>query len=283
MSRIEVSHLTKKFGSFTALDDVSVNFEEHKIYGLLGRNGAGKSTLINVISNRMFPTSGEVKIDGEISTENDKALSKIYCMSDRNLYNDEMKIKNVFKITKQYYPEFDMDYACKLADKFQLDVNKKIKTLSTGYNSIYKMITAISANASVVFFDEPVLGLDANHREMFYKELIEKYSDGNSTYVISTHIIEEISKILEHIVVIKNGKIIMDDETENIMTQGYSVSGTISMVDSYCSGKRLLGEDVLGGLKTAYILENADKYAGDNSGLEFSKLDLQKLFIHLTD
>ena len=88
MSKIELKNVTKQFGTLTALDDVSVTFEENKIYGLLGRNGAGKSTLLNLISNRLFTTSGEITVDGEPTVENDIALSKIYCMSDRDLYPD---------------------------------------------------------------------------------------------------------------------------------------------------------------------------------------------------
>lgn len=83
MKGIELKNLTKNYGKNCALDNVSVKFDSGKIYGLLGRNGAGKSTMLNLISNRIFPTSGEILIDGEPSIENDRALSKVYCMSEK--------------------------------------------------------------------------------------------------------------------------------------------------------------------------------------------------------
>lgn len=282
MSKIELKNVTKQFGKVTALDNVSVTFEENKIYGLLGRNGAGKSTLLNLISNRLYPTSGEILLDGENVTENDGALSKIYCMSDRDLYQDSCKVKEVFKTTAFYYDGFDMDYAMRLSQLYGLNTNKKIKSLSTGYRSIYKLITALSANAPVVFFDEPILGLDANHRELFYKELIQKYTEKPSTYIISTHLIEEAADIIEKVVILKEGKMIVDEDTESLLSKGYAVSGAAQAVDDFCKDKQILGEDILGGLKTAYITGQCDK-SQVSDYLEISKLDLQKLFVKLTN
>ena len=97
-------------------------------------------------------------------------------MGEKNFYPDNMKIKEIFRWTKEFYPEFDTEYAMKLAEVFDLNLNKNVKSLSTGYNSIYKVIIALSVNTPYVLLDEPVLGLDANHRDLFYKLLIEKYS-----------------------------------------------------------------------------------------------------------
>mgnify|MGYP000069149780 FL=1 len=282
MSTIQLTNVTKEFGTMKALDNVSITFEENKIYGLLGRNGAGKSTLLNIISNRLFVTAGEVTIDGVKTEENDMALSKIFCMSDKNLYPDSMKIKDIFKLTSTYYPNFDFNYAEKLAGLYTLNTNKKIKNLSTGYTSIYKIIIALSCNAPIVFFDEPVLGLDANHRDIFYKQLIDKYSESPSTYIISTHLIEEAADIIEKVVILKEGKLIMNEDTETVLAMGYSISGSTSAVNEYCADKDVLGEDVLGGLKTAYIKGKCNA-AEVPSHLEVAKLDLQKLFIQLTN
>lgn len=282
MSTIQLTNVTKDFGTMRALDNVTITFEENKIYGLLGRNGAGKSTLLNIISNRLFPTAGGITIDGVHTQENDLALSKIYCMSDKNLYPDTMKVKEVFALTKTYYPNFDFAYAEKLALDFSLNVNKKLKNLSTGYLSIYKIIIALACNAPIVFFDEPVLGLDAHHRELFYKNLIDKYSQNPSTYIISTHLIEEASDIIEKVVILKEGKLIMNEDTETVLSKGYAVSGSVSAVDAYCAGRNILGVDTLGGLKTAYVMGKCNK-TEIPSQLEVSKLDLQKLFIQLTN
>lgn len=282
MNGIEVKNTSKNFGNVQALKDVSVRFEENKIYGLLGRNGAGKSTLLNIITGRIFANEGDVLVDGEKALENDLQLQKIYMMSEKNYYPEGMKIRDVFKWTKEFYPDFDEAYADSLAEKFELNTKKKVKALSTGYSSIFKLITALATNARYILLDEPVLGLDANHRDMFYKILIEKFSENPSTVIISTHLIEEAAGVIDHVVIIKEGRIIKDESREELMSKGYTASGTASAVDSFIAGKNVLGTDSLGGLKTAYVLETLDRNSIP-AGIEISKMDLQRLFIQLTN
>lgn len=279
---IEIRKISKSYGNIFALDQVSFTFEEDKIYGLLGRNGAGKTTLLNIITNRIFPDTGEVLIDGIPVKENDDALKKVYMMSENNFYPAGMKIKEIYRWTKEFYPDFDTEYANKLADMFELSLNKTVKSLSTGYNSIFKIIIALSVNTPYVFLDEPVLGLDANHRDMFYRLLLEKYSESPSTYVLSTHLIEEVSNVIEHIIILKKGKIIKDESREDLMSYGYAVSGKVSLVDEFIIDKNVIGIDSIGGLKSAYIMGQVPK-GNLPEGLEISKMDLQKLFIKLTD
>ena len=168
MSIIEIKNITKKYLNVIAVDNLSITIEENKIYGLLGRNGAGKSTLLNMITNKIFPTSGEIFIDNDSVIDNDRAISKIYCMTEKNLYPEGMKIKDTFKWSKEFYQKFNMEYAKGLALKFNLNLNKRVKELSTGYSSIFKVIIALSCNAPIILLDEPVLGLDANHRDFLY-------------------------------------------------------------------------------------------------------------------
>lgn len=279
---IEVKNVSKSFGSTCALDQISLTFEENKIYGLLGRNGAGKTTLLNIITNRIFADSGDVLVDGVSVKEKDTALSKIYMMSEKNYYPKNMKIKDVFKWTKVFYPSFDVEYANKLAETFELKTDKKVKSLSTGYTSIFKVIIALSVNIPYVLLDEPVLGLDANHRDIFYKLLLEKYSNNPSTYLISTHLIEEVSNVIEDVIIIKKGRLIRNESTEELMSCGYTVSGMASMVDEFIIGKDVIGIDSIGGLKSAYVIGKLDK-SSVPKGLEITKMDLQKLFVQLTN
>ena len=281
MSRIEIKNLSKNYGKVCALDNVSVTFEEGKIYGLLGRNGAGKSTMLNCITGFIFPNSGSITLDGKNVIENDKALSKIYKTSEKTYYPDTMKVKELFKTTKSFYPDFDMDYALDISKQFGLDVTKKVKGLSTGFTSILKQVIALSVNTPFVFFDEPVLGLDANNRDLFYRLLIEKFSEKPFCAVISTHLIEEVSTIVENVIIVKNGKIIRNTTCEELLQQGYTVSGSAAAIDEYIKGKNVIGTDSLGGLKTAYIIGKAEKEVPN--GLEITRLDLQKLFVKLTN
>ncbi len=279
---IEIKNISKNFGNTCALDGVSINFEENRIYGLLGRNGAGKTTLLNIITNRIFADKGEVLVDNMSSKENGQALRKIYMMGEKNFYPENMKIKEIFRWTKEFYPSFDTEYANKLANIFELNLNKNVKSLSTGYNSIFKVIIALSVNTPYVLLDEPVLGLDANHRDIFYKLLIERYSNYPATYVISTHLIEEVSNVIEDVVIIKKGRIIKNESREELMSVGYTVSGMAGIVDEYVKGKEVIGADSVGGLKSAYIMGKVNRNEVPE-GLEITRMDLQKLFVQLTN
>ena len=276
---IEGKGLTMRFGNNTALDGVDVCFGDNKIYGLLGRNGAGKSTLLSVVTNRLLPTAGEVFIDGEPARENDRVLGRVYYMGEKTLLPDTATVAQLFRWTGDFYPGFDGEYAGQLADTFGLPEKKKLKNLSTGYLTIAKLIAALASNAPYTLFDEPVLGLDANHREVFYRQLIESSSRQPRTILISTHLIEEVADIIEQVVIIKAGKILLDRPAEEVKRMGYTVSGRAEAVDAYCTGRDVLSVDTLGGLKTACILGKAE----EAPGLDVSGLDMQKLFIRLTN
>ena len=280
MSTIEIKNLTKRFGSVQALQNVTLTFESGQIYGLLGRNGAGKTTLLNLITNKLFPDEGHVLVDGEPVQENDNALSKIYCMGEKNLFPTEMRISHAIYWTARFYQDFDLDYANHLAKLFGLDTRKKVGSLSTGYSSIFKIVLALASNAPILLLDEPVLGLDANHRDLFYRELIESYSKNPRTIVLSTHLIEEASTLIEQVAILKEGRLLMQESTQSLMSRGYCVSGPAGTVDAFVAGKQIIGTDRLGGLKSAYLFGQPPEQA---PGLEFSWLDLQRLFIQLTN
>ncbi len=279
---IVIENVSKRFGPVQALDGVSLCFEEHKIYGLLGRNGAGKSTLLNIVSNRLFPDAGSVTIDGEPARENDRAQSKLYLMSEQTCYPEAMRVKEAFRWTKNFYPAFDGEFAQKLANSFELNVNAKIKGLSTGYLSIFKLVTALSVNVPYLLLDEPVLGLDANHRELFYKVLLAKYGEKPFTAVLSTHLIEEAAGFIEDVAIIKQGRVLRACSREELTAGYYTVSGNAQAVEEYLKDKKVLAIDAIGGLRSAHI-EGKPQKENAPAGLEFSRMDLQKLFIQLTN
>ncbi|HIQ85946.1 MAG TPA: ABC transporter ATP-binding protein [Candidatus Scatomorpha gallistercoris] len=275
---IELKGVTKRYGTTTALDNVSVKFGGGIVYGLLGANGAGKTTMMNIITNRIWADEGEITIDGESAPGNDRALGKVYMMAEANLFPDSMKVDGALKLTKSYYPTFDMDYAMSVAEKFALPTKKKVKALSTGYASIFRLTLALSVNCPYVIFDEPVLGLDAQHRDLFYRLLMEKCAEGEQTVILSTHLIQEAAKLIGHAVIIKNGRILRDADADELSGAAYQVSGPAAAVDNYLRGRHVLSVNSLGGLKTACVEGAPD---GAPEGLEISGMDLQDYFIGL--
>ncbi len=282
MNAIQVKNISKKYHQLTALDHVSLTFEFGKIYGFLGRNGAGKSTLINIIANRIFADEGEILIDNLSAKENMQVHEKIFCMSEADLYDTSLKIKDHFKWINRFYNSFDLNKALEISEKFNLDTSKRFKALSKGYQSIFKLTVALSLNVPYVIFDEPVLGLDANHRELFYNLLLKEYENNERTIIIATHLIEEIANLIEEVVFIDQGKILLQESVENLLETGYSISGLSSEVDAYCSDKTVIGYDELGALKIAYLFGPKTPLP-PNSNLRFSTMNLQKLFVKITE
>lgn len=277
---IEIKNITKDFGDTRALDQVTLTLGNGRIYGLLGNNGAGKTTLLSILTGRQYPTEGTITIDGEPIANNDKALGKIFLVAEQNMFPEDMKVKMAFDTAELFYPDFDREYAEKLAQKFGLNTKKKIKALSTGYSSIFRLILGLSVNTPYLIFDEPVLGLDAQHRDMFYRILLEKYAERPCTIIISTHLIAEAADLIEHAVIIRNGRILKDSPREELTANAYSVSGPAGLVDKYIEGRHVLSANVLGGLKTACVQGRRDTLP---EGLEASALNLQDYFISLME
>ena len=276
---IELKSVSKSFGGVSALSDVSLKFGGGKIYGLLGANGAGKTTMLNIITNRLYADSGEVLIDGERAPGRDRALGKVYMMAEQNLFPDSMKVKAAISVTADFIPGFDTELALELGKKFGLPLNKKVKALSTGYASILRIVLALSAGTPYVIFDEPVLGLDAQHRDMFYRLLMEHCGGGEQTVIISTHLIQEAAPLIEHAVIIKDGEIIRNAPAEELKGAAHTVTGPAGLVDGYTAGRRVLSATSIGGLKTACVEGEPD--ARVPAGMEVSPMGLQDYFISL--
>lgn len=280
MSRIDVQWVGKSFGPVRALDQISFSIQKNRITGLLGRNGAGKSTLLRIMAGWAFADQGTVAVDGQQVRPGENP--NLYLMSELDLYPDGMKPAEAFRLAKRLYAGFDPEYAKMLSEKFQLPLKTNINRLSTGYRSVFKIIMALSVNTPAVLFDEPVLGLDANHRELFYRELLEKYAEHPFTAVVSTHLIDEVAGMMEDVVLLRRGRLLYSGSREELLDQGYTVSGKASLVDQYREGHPWIGEERLGGLKAAYFWgEPAPVEVPE--GLELSSLDLQKLFVRLTE
>ncbi|MBN1191191.1 MAG: ABC transporter ATP-binding protein [Dehalococcoidales bacterium] len=285
MSMIEIKNVSKQFGKTEALKGVTLTFEPEKIYGLLGRNGAGKTTLLNIITNKIFASAGEVMVDGETAVENDRAQAKIFYMTEKNVHPWGMTVREGFRWAHELNPAFNEKYAYALARKFDLDTGKKIKSLSSGYNSVFRLVLTLAYCSPVLILDEPVLGLDAAHRDLFYRELIAYYSEHPRTIVIATHLIDEVAEVLEQVIILKNGQIILDEPVESVLQLAYSVSGEEASVDSFTRGKKVIREESIGRFKTATIFQKRD--SGDRSrlqelGLEATSARLQEVFISLT-
>ena len=281
---IEVSGLTKSFKTVTAVDDVTFSLEENTICGLLGRNGAGKTTLMQLLTGQEFADRGEIRVFGQSPVENASVLQRLSFIKESQRYPEDFAPKHVFRSAPWFFPNWDADFAERLIDDFRVPLARRIKKLSRGQLSSIGVIVGLASRSPITFFDEPYLGLDAVARQIFYDRLLEDYGEHPRTVVLSTHLIDEVSNLLEHVLVIDEGSIIVDQDAESLRGSATTVVGTRTAVDAFVEGRDVLHRDHLGGLASVTIgrLDATERREAAEAGLELSPVSLQQLIVQKT-
>ncbi|SFS67769.1 ABC transporter ATP-binding protein [Paenibacillus sp. BC26] len=282
---IEAKHLTKVFGNYKAIDDISFEIEENKIYGLLGRNGAGKTTIMHMITAQLFKTSGELLVFGEDPYENNRVLRQICFIKESQKYPDNFKVVDVLETAALFFPQWDSAYARELVAEFKLPLKRRVKKLSRGMLSAVGIIVGLASRAPITIFDEPYLGLDAVARTIFYDRLMEDYALHPRTVILSTHLIDEVSRLLEHIIVINEGKLLLNEEADSLRGRAYTVTGPIAKIESYTANKKIIHSEGMGGYRSATIygsLVASDQKTAEALGLDISTVTIQQLIVYLT-
>ena len=217
---IEVKHVTKKYGNFTAVDDINFTIKDDEIVGFLGPNGAGKSTTMNMITGYIEPTSGKIIVnDYDISKDPKKVKRQIgYMPESTPLYNDLTVREFVnymadLKYVKRKEKKEKVDKVLK--DVGLTDVQKKlIRNLSRGYKQRVSMAGALIGDPKVLILDEPTVGLDPKQITEI-RDLIRKLGK-NHTVILSSHILSEVSQICEKVIIINKGKVLAVDTPSNL-------------------------------------------------------------------
>lgn len=281
---IEATGVTRRFGSLRAVDDVTFSIEEGAICGLLGRNGAGKTTLMQLLTGQDFVSGGSISVFGQSPVENASVLQNVCFIKESQKYPEDFKVKHVLKSAPWFFQNWNADLAGQLVEEFRLPQGRKIKKLSRGQLSSVGVIVGLASRAPLTIFDEPYLGLDAVARQLFYDRLLADYALHPRTVVLSTHLIDEVSNLLEHVLVIDNGRIIIDDSADNLRGSATAVVGTKAAVDEFARNRQVLHRDNIGGISSATIgtLSDDDRKAAAAAGLELSAVSLQQLIIRKT-
>ena len=282
---VEARNLTKRYRDVLALDDVSIRLSADRIYGLLGRNGAGKTTLMSVLTAQAFATSGEALVFGEEAYENDKVLSRVCFIRESQKYPDDFTAFHAFKAARLLFGNWDQAFAERLIGDFGLPVKRRIKRLSRGQLSAVGVIIGLASRAELTFFDEPYLGLDAVARQLFYDRLLEDFTHSPRTVVLSSHLIDEVANLLDHVIVIDAGRILIDAEADALRGSAATVVGPAQKVDAFLAGMNVLHREVLGTLASVTVderLSAAQRADAAMLGLEVAPVSLQQLVIRKT-
>lgn len=282
---IEVQNLTKRYKDKRALDNVSLTLEAGAIYGLLGRNGAGKTTLMSILTAQNFASSGDVRVFGEQPYENARVLDRICFVRESQKYPDDAYPRHAFKAASLFFRNWNQELADELIEQFQLPMKQTIKKLSRGQLSAVGVIIGLASRAELTFFDEPYLGLDAVARQIFYDRLLEDYAEHPRTIILSSHLIDEVSNLIEKVIVIDNGRILLEEDTDAVRDRAVTVVGDADKVDAWATGREVLHRESLGRVASITVLGHvsaAERAEISVSGLDLAPVSLQQLIVRLT-
>lgn len=218
---LECKDLTKRYGSKTALDQISFSLMPGKIIGLLGPNGSGKTTLIKLLNGLLVPTEGHIFIAG--LTPGVETKKFVSYLPERTYLNSWMKVCDIIDYFQDFYEDFDKVRAYDMLKRLNINPSDRLRTMSKGTKEKVQLILVMSRRARLYCLDEPIAGVDPAARDYILSTIIQNY-DENATIIISTHLISDVENILDDVVFIQNGHIRMVDSVENIrFNQGKSV------------------------------------------------------------
>ncbi|WP_448631069.1 ATP-binding cassette domain-containing protein [Cellulomonas soli] len=277
--------LTVRYGSTTALHDVDVEVREGTLTGLLGRNGSGKTTLLSVAAAFRRPDAGQVLVDGEDPWENERIAPHVHLVRESGDVLATERLSASLAMVADGHPDFSHELAGTLLDQFELDVRRRPDKLSRGKRSAFGIVLGLASRARLTLLDEVHLGLDAPSRYAFYDALLTDYVEHPRTIVLSSHLISEIDRLLEDVVVLDHGRVLVSEDAERLRSHGLSVTGPAQAVEAFVAGRTVLGRQQLGGTLQVTVLgalDDAETRAAAVAGLELGPVPLQDLFVHLT-
>ncbi|KFU75767.1 ABC-2 type transport system ATP-binding protein [Amycolatopsis lurida] len=282
---ISTTGLTRRYGDHLALGDVSVDIEEGKITGLLGRNGAGKSTFLRIVTAQEFASAGSVRVFGENPVENERVLKRLVLVREDQQFPD-FKVRHALSAASWFYPNWDSELADTLLRDFDLPTKRPIKKLSRGMRSALSITIGLAARAELTLLDEPYAGLDAVARQLFYDRLLDDYSTHPRTILLSTHLIDEVADLLEHVVMIDKGRVVLDAAADELRGSAVTVSGPALAVDDFVTGRRVLHRRKIGSrasVTVADAIDAASKAKAKALHLKLEPLSLQQLMVHTSN
>lgn len=276
--KLEVKNLRKRYGQNLVLDSISLTFESGNIYGLFGRNGAGKSTLFRCINDLLPYDDGSILLDGAEYRDLAKEKRKLLAIANEdNLFPADANIK-AMACAYAYVRNIDEEKLLSDIDRFSIPARKKWEKLSTGERTMLKNVFAINSGASFIFLDEPVLGLDAINRDELYRRLLEDFSE-EKTYIISSHIIDEVASFASYIYFLDSRRIVLEGESELIQQQSFILSGNSVDLAGVKGNFSIISRGNRLGSEYMCVLGKIEEVP---ASVKVEKTDLQQLFIEMT-
>ncbi len=227
---ISVKNLSKSYGSHQVLSNVSFDFEGGQIIGLLGPNGSGKTSLIKILTGLIHDYEGDVRIDGDEPGVITKA--KVAYLPERTYLADWMRSIDAINFMADFYKDFDKEKALRMLEAFQLPLKQKIKTMSKGMQEKLQLLLVLSRNAKLYVLDEPLGGVDPAARAFILDTIMKNHPEG-STILISTHLIYDVEKIFNSVLMIGRGQVLVKGKVDEITASGKTIEDLFKEVFGY--------------------------------------------------
>ena len=215
-SVLELKNLTKKYGSKVALNDVTLSVPKGSIVGLLGPNGSGKTTMLKLATGLLQPTSGEVLVCGYKPGAESKDL--VAYQSDKVYLNDWMNVYDLMGMLDDFYSGFNKEKALDMLQSLKINPKDKLKEMSKGTKEKFQLITTMCRDVQLYLLDEPIGGVDPAARDYILNTILSNYSE-NATVIISTHLIADVEAVLNHVLFLKEGRIVRQGDVDDIREQ----------------------------------------------------------------
>lgn len=210
---LELQNITKKYGGKLALKEISFKVDAGKIVGLLGSNGSGKTTLMKLAAGLLHPKEGQIQVCGAgVGTATKRMVS---FMPDRPLTEPWMKVGDAIAFFRDFYSDFDEAKAKEMLQFMKLDSSQKVTSLSKGMNERLQLTLALSRKASLYLLDEPIGGVDPVAREKILDAIVNYYSE-DSCLIVSTHLVRDIERIFDEVILIKDGQLVAHEGVDDI-------------------------------------------------------------------
>jgi len=228
---VEFNNVTKKFKGFS-VKNIDLQVKQGFITGFIGANGAGKTTTIKMMMNLLRPDVGEIKLFGLDYMKHEKAIKeRIGFVYDSNVFFEGLNLKDIKRIVAPAYRNWDDTLFNQYVEKFELPLNKAIKTFSKGMQMKASLVIALSHHAELIIMDEPTAGLDPIFRRELLNLLQELMIDGNRTIFFSTHITTDLDRIADYIAFTQSGELVFNQSIHDVVENYALVKGRLDLLD----------------------------------------------------
>ena len=278
---LEMKHVTKTFGTFAALDDLTMTIPGGAVYGLVGPNGAGKSTAIRHLTGVYRQDRGEVLMEGQPIYENTDLKGRIGYIPDDIFFFPSASLEDMRKYYKGMFPNFDEDLFKRLGEVFQLPANGQIRRFSKGMQKQAAFHLTICTRPDVMILDEPVDGLDPVMRRQVWSLILSDVAQRGTTVLISSHNLRELEDICDHVGIMDHGKMLL----ERSLADMQGTTHKLQIVGDTPEGLDILHESNSGRLRTLIVRGSAEQISRQvdpcsPAYFDVLPLSLEEIFIY---